>query len=492
MALTQRLGQRQVQTITLTPQLQQAIKLLELSNQELQTYLAGVILENPLLSMEEGEQDGFADGGDEARAEKPTAISADDLSVLRDSDYENLWTNDASSDALPEALPSWETVVSLQTGYPVHLGALKGVEQLSTAPPSLREHLLSQVHADLDNPFDRLIAYHLIENIEESGYLTCPLEAIAEQLNCEVAYIEATLKRVQKFDPVGVFARTPVECIRLQLADRQELDPKTEHVLAHIDLFVEGQYDRLMKVCHLSQQDLSDIIYKIRHCDPKPGLRFDTSVLQAVIPDVIVYWDRGQSKWSVRLNEATLPKLSVDQATYQRAVCARDAKKYVQERLSAASWLLKALEQRSKTLYSVTTAIIEYQQEFLSKGIRFLKPLTLKTVAEKVNMHESTVSRAVHSKYVATPRGTFELKYFFTAAIPSMYTEEVLSSETVRHEISRLIAEEDHLAPCSDDQLVHALAQKGINIARRTIAKYREELGIPSSYLRKKKYLHGF
>jgi RNA polymerase sigma-54 factor len=357
MAVNQQLSQKQSQVITLTPQLRQAIKLLEFSNLDLNSYLSEIMLENPLLIMEEGRTE----------ADQPVENEKveTDLTALEDPAYDNMWTNDDT--------PDWENAISIKSKNTSHNADLSGLDHLPASDISLRDHLLSQINADIVEPIERLIACHLVENLDEGGYLTVPLEMLAQQLDCELTRIEEILDRVQNFDPAGVFARTPAECIALQLEDRRELDTKTQQFLDHIQLFVDGKYDRLMKICQLDQDGLSAIIHKVRQCDPKPGLKYDYAPPHAVVPDVIAYWDNQQQKWSVRLNDATLPRLYVDQGIYQRAASRKDIKKYLQEHLAAANWLMKALEQRSATIFKVSSAIIEHQQEFLLKGYSIFK-----------------------------------------------------------------------------------------------------------------------
>ncbi len=476
MGLTQKLTQKQGQVITLTPQLRQAIKLLEISNLDLTDYLSQAVLENPLL------------GIDDHRAEQETSKEIEgtqqtQLSSLENPDYENLWTNDDHS----------RLENSFQFKNTFHSGSVYNDQQNQTAASSvtLRDHLQSQVNSSLSNPIDCFIASTFIENLDEGGYLSLSTKAIADQLNYPQNKVDEILVEVQKFDPCGVFARTPQECIALQLEDRDQLDIKTKIFLDNIHLFADGQYDRFMKICQINQNEMSFILQKIRQCESKPGLKYDYIPPDIIIPDVFTYWDNQQGKWSVRMNDRTLPKLYIDENTFQRTQGHKDIKKYIQEHLASASWLIKALEQRTRTIYKVASAIVDHQQDFFSQGVRFLKPLKLKAIAEIVDMHESTISRTTQNKYMSTPRGNFELRYFFSNSIAHMDQQQnSYSAESVRYEIAELIVGEDQNNPYSDDHLVHILAQKGIDIARRTIAKYREESGISTSYLRRRKYTH--
>ncbi|MCH8240805.1 MAG: RNA polymerase factor sigma-54 [Proteobacteria bacterium] len=334
----------------------------------------------------------------------------------------------------------------------------------------------------------RLIGTHLIDMIDEDGYARGDLAALAQRLGAPMELIEETLAILQNFEPAGVFARDLAECLTLQLKDRNRFDPAIESFIANLDLLAARDLAGLKRACDVSDEDLADMITEIRSLEPKPGLKFGKSSLQPVVPDVFVR-QRPDGSWLVELNTDTLPKVLVNQAYYatvSRSSSLKKDKIYLHDCLQNANWLVKSLDQRARTILKVAKEIVKQQDGFLVHGVQHLRPLNLKMVADAIEMHESTVSRVTSNKYMATSRGTFELKYFFTSAIASSRTGEAHSSEAVRHRIKHLIDNEAVSKILSDDKIVELLRLEGVDIARRTVAKYRESMRIPSSVQRRR------
>ena len=489
MALTPRLDLRQSQSLVMTPQLQQAIKLLQLSNLELSAFVEAELEQNPLLERDDGQA---ATAADEAPAAESNdaAVEAPLVDVLPgqseeaplDLDYENTFTN-GGVDEGGDGLADWGN-----RGGRHDFGGDEGFEDTLTRELSLRDHLQSQLNLDVTDPADRLVALHLIEMLDEAGYISGSLDALAATLGCEVARVEKVLVRLQRFDPPGLFARTLAECLALQLRDRDRLDPAMQTLLDNLDVLARRDMAQLMRLCGVDAEDLAQMIAEIRALNPKPALAFDHTVAPPVTPDVLMRPSPGGG-WLVELNSDTLPKVLVNTRYYAKINSAsrnRDEKSYLTERFQSANWLVKSLHQRATTILKVATEIVRQQDLFFHKGIRYLKPLVLKDIALEIGMHESTVSRVTANKFIATPRGIFELKYFFTQALGGADGGESHSAEAVRHRIKTLIDQEPATDILSDDKIVDILKGEGVDIARRTVAKYREGMHIPSSVQRRR------
>jgi RNA polymerase sigma-54 factor len=333
-----------------------------------------------------------------------------------------------------------------------------------------------------------MIGQYLVDLVDETGYLTGDLETAAEKLGTGIAEIEAVLGILQKFDPPGVFARDLAECLAIQLREQDRFDPAMAGLIAHLDLLARRDFAALKKICGVGDEDLADMIAEIRKLNPKPGLAFGSAPVQPIVPDVFVR-PAPNGAWLVELNSDTLPKVLVNQSYYAEvsATARRDAEKsYLADCLQNATWLVRALDQRARTILKVSNEIVRQQDAFFANGVQHLRPLNLKTVAEAIGMHESTVSRVTANKYMATSRGIFELKYFFTSAIAAAHGGEAHSAEAVRHRIKQLIDAETANDVLSDDTIVERLREAGVDIARRTVAKYREALRIPSSVQRRR------
>ncbi len=350
----------------------------------------------------------------------------------------------------------------------------------------MRDHLLAQLSVDLADPVDRVIGAHLVDMVDDAGYLQGALAEVAERLGCAEARVEATLKLMQRFDPPGVFARDLAECLALQLEDRDRLDPAMRALIDNLPLLASRDGQALMKLCGIDAEDLSDMIAELKALNPKPGLAFDQAAAEPVVPDVLV---RPQGAgFAIELNSDTLPRVLVNNRYYAEvsgAARSKADKDYLAERYQQANWLVKALHQRATTILKVSTEIVRQQEGFFRHGVQHLRPLVLRDIAAAIEMHESTVSRVTSNKYMATPRGIYELKYFFTAAIAAASGGEALSAEAVRFRIKALI-DGEAADVLSDDRIVEILLKEGIDIARRTVAKYREAMRIPSSVQRRR------
>jgi len=473
MTLSPKLDLRQTQSLVMTPQLQQAIKLLQLSNMEVAAFVEEELERNPLLerlTVEEerpaqpDEADGRAEGYRDESVPQPTQVAPSDDSL---------------------GATSWRTSDGRGGGAS---DDLNGLEQTVAGDISLYEHLTRQIQVEFTEPHERLIAGYLLAGVDGAGYLTGALDEAAEVLGCPPAQVGGVLKRLQTLDPPGVFARDLKECLAIQLAERNRLDPVIETLLDNLELVARRDFQRLKKLCDCSEQDIADMLADLRMLDPKPGLRFDADPPQAVIPDVIVRPSQAGG-WHVELNSDTLPRVLANERYYgevQTGARTESERSFVSEQWNSANWLVKALDQRARTILRVAREIVRQQDLFLVKGVAFLKPLILRDIADALELHESTVSRVTSNKFMATPRGIFELKYFFTASIGSTGDGPAHSAEAVRHRIRTMIDAEAADGVLSDDDIVEALARDGVAIARRTVAKYREAMRIPSSVQRRR------
>ena len=486
--ISQRLELRQSQALVMTPQLQQAIKMLQLSNLELSDFVDAEIQQNPLLERHERGAAELAAHQDVA-GETPTPVAS----------------TEALTEFTPEAIERWQSEWADDVDRTVDLGGepqpwsrngsaglteRAGLDNAPTRLRTLREHLLEQIGTDLTDHADRVIAVHLLDLLDEAGYLQSPLYGVG-LMACEISRVEAVLARLQQFDPPGVFARDLRECLALQLRDRNRLDPAMQALLDHLPLLARRSISALVRVCRVDAEDIADMIAEIKSLDPRPGLAFDPPLAQPVVPDILMRAQHGGG-WIVELNAETLPRVLVNNRYYARVRQASRSKAerdYLIEQLQAANWLVKSLHQRATTILKVAAEIVRQQDAFFRHGVRSLRPLILRDIADAIGMHESTVSRVTSNKYIATPRGLYELKYFFSSAIPASGGNGAHSAEAVRHRIRALIDAESADRTLSDERIVELLQQAGIDIARRTIAKYREAMRIPSSVRRRREKL---
>ena len=491
MALTPRLDLRQSQSLVMTPQLQQAIKLLQLSNIELSAFVEAELEQNPLLERDEGP----AQTAEEARETQSSDTELPDAPVVDivpgqaeeaplDLDYDNTFTNNGTMDESSGDIPGDYG----NRGGRLDFSDDSDFQDNLTREESLRDHLIGQLNLDFTEAVDRLIGIHLIEMLDEAGYLAGDLQLLADSLGCELALVEQVLARLQRFDPAGLFARSLSECLALQLRERNRLDPAMQALLDNLELLARRDLQQLMRLCGVDAEDLTEMIGEIRALDPKPALAFDHQVAPPVTPDVLMRAVSGGG-WMVELNSDTLPRVLVNTRYYAKisgASRSKDDKTYLTERFQSANWLVKSLHQRATTILKVATEIVRQQDAFFHRGIQHLKPLVLKDIALEISMHESTVSRVTANKFIATPRGIFELKYFFTQALGNSDGGESHSAEAVRHRIKTLIDQEPASDVLSDDKIVEILKAEGVDIARRTVAKYREGMHIPSSVQRRR------
>ncbi|WP_315750473.1 MULTISPECIES: RNA polymerase factor sigma-54 [unclassified Bradyrhizobium] len=520
MALTQRLEFRQSQSLVMTPQLMQAIKLLQLSNLDLSTFVEEELERNPLLErasdgpeapvageqqmseraeFSEGGETGGDDfgeaggsGGDSFEGAQDDWMSRDlgtrtEIEQTLDTGLDNVFSEEPAEaaarnaqDAAPTTYTEWGGGASGDEDY--------NLEAFVAAETTLSDHLAEQAAVAFTAPADRMIGQYLIDLVDEAGYLPADLGQAADRLGAEQADVDAVLGVLQTFDPPGICARNLSECLAIQLRELDRYDPAMQALVEHLDLLAKRDFVALRKLCGVDDEDLVDMIGEIRRLDPKPGLKFGTTRTQTMVPDVYVR-PGPDGGWLVELNSDTLPRVLVNQHYYSelsKTIRKDGDKSYFTDCLQNATWLVRALDQRARTILKVATEIVRQQDGFFTHGVAHLRPLNLKAVADAIQMHESTVSRVTANKYMATNRGTFELKYFFTASIASADGGEAHSAEAVRHHIKQLIDAEDPSAILSDDTIVEKLRTAGIDIARRTVAKYREAMRIPSSVQRRR------
>ncbi len=494
MALSSRLEMRQGQSLVITPQLQQAIKLLQLSNLELDSFIEGELERNPLLAREEAENEPDAPiveaRSDASIDDAPGGAAEADLDVRHDDLYADTSPGDRATGDGPAA-PAGEAVDwsrANRNGSFDNEG--EDFESLLSRDKTLHEHLRDQVAVLALRGAEAAIASVLVDAVDEGGYLRANLSEVAERLGCALALVESVLSRLQGFEPTGVFARDVPECLTLQLKERDRFDPAMAALIDNLALLARRDMAALKRACGVDDEDLKEMLAELKALTPRPGATFGSDPIQPVTPDVFVRED-GAGMWRVELNGDTLPRLLIDQRYHARvAGAARNdqEKTFVSECFAQANWLVKSLDQRARTILKVSSEIVRHQDSFLAFGVEHLRPLNLKTIADAIGMHESTVSRVTSNKYIATPRGIFEMKFFFTSSIPSMDGGEAHSAEAVRHKIKVLIDNERDSGDrvLSDDRLVEILKETGVDIARRTVAKYREAMRIPSSVERRR------
>lgn len=503
MALSPRLEFRQSQSLVMTPQLMQAIKLLQLSHLDLISYVETELEKNPLLQRvdehESAKDENFADSlsteervpnnvDDNTWIDNPLEVNPQQIAETFDTDAENVFPDDSGSAGLEASHVTGRDTHQLQST--VHRGSDEGydLEAFVSEEIGLTEHLMSQLGLLVEDPALILIARTLVDSIDSDGYIRADLNEIAAGLGTSLAITEKILGVLQTLDPPGICARNLSECLALQLKEKNRYDPAIAALLDNLDLLARRDFSALRDICGVDHDDLVEMISEIKMLDPKPGEAFENVLSETIIPDVTVQ-ARPDGSWAIELNPETLPRVIVDQTYY--ATVAKTAnneaeKTYLTDCLQTANWLVKSLDQRAKTILKVSAEIVRQQDAFLTKGIQYLRPLNLKMVADAIEMHESTVSRVTSNKYITTPRGIFELKYFFTAAIASSEGGDSHSAESVRHRVRALIDAENPKKILSDDALVTLLKNSGIDIARRTVAKYREAMRIPSSVQRRR------
>ncbi|PRD43361.1 RNA polymerase sigma-54 factor [Phyllobacterium phragmitis] len=528
MALSPKLDLRQSQSLVMTPQLMQSIRLLQMNHIELEHFIDLEIEKNPLLERVDpanddvasesrdtpdgesrhsdsrddssadptGDADGFAFDGGHAASEREEGLDwLDDrgtpdsgaISETFDTSMENIFPDDPGryEQIAPDLASQWKS--SGGDGYICGGGEGFDIEQVTASRVSLRDRVDEQILFAFRDPAKRLIAAELADHLDDMGYLRADLHEIAERLVTEPLHLEEVLAVLQTFEPAGLFARDLAECLAIQLRQKDRFDPAMQALVANLQLLAKRDFQTLKRLCGVDQSDLLDMLTEIRLLDPKPGTLFAVGVANAIVPDVNVMPAHGGG-WEIELNAAALPRVLVNQEYY--IMVARGAgpqdKDFLSECLQNANWLTRSLDQRARTILKVAREIVRQQDGFLMNGISQLKPLNLRMVADAIGMHESTVSRVTANKYMLTSRGVFELRYFFNAAIASAEGGDAHSSEAVRHQIRQLIDRESPDSILSDDAIVDILNRDGVDIARRTVAKYRESMSIPSSIQRRR------
>jgi RNA polymerase sigma-54 factor len=493
MAISPRLDMRQGQSLVMTPQLQQSIKLVQLNNIELSAFIDGEMEKNPLLERNDDA------GGESEAPDVPESGAGDGDPLASDSALERNADMPEGQDLADIDLSAEDYWSAGGAAGAVGAGAggarrgdgedgLDAVDLAESAPETLREHLLAQLGMEISEPSERLIGSALIDLIDDAGYLTGDLAAVAERFACPPARIEGVLETLQSFDPPGVFARDLGECLALQLRDAGRYDPAMAALIDNLDRLAAGDAAGLMKICGVDQEDLADMAAEIKRLNPKPGLAFEHHIAQTIVPDVFVRPIPGGG-WSVELNNETLPRVMVDTQYYaelRQLAADGEARSFITDCYQNANWLVRAVDQRARTILKVATELVRLQEAFFTHGVQEMRPLTLATVAENIGVHESTVSRVSNNKYIGTPRGTYEIKFFFSGGLSSSAGGEAHATEAVREKIRALIDGEIAGKVLSDDGIAEILNRSGIDIARRTVAKYRESMNIPSSVQRRR------
>jgi RNA polymerase sigma-54 factor len=483
MAMNQSLQLRTGQSLVMTEQLQQSIKLLQLSALELSEFIEQELEKNPLLAAEEPGADetpepSAGDSGEAEQNDEERDSGEEDASL--DASDDDLWGGELESRRYEEA--------GQGRGEGGGAFASDVIEQSYSEQASLKDHLHAQVLVDIPDPAQKIIAAYLIDLVDDAGYLREDATELAERIGCGAAEVEAVIARLQECDPPGVFARDLRECLALQLKERGEWTQAMRLLLEHLDVLAEANLKKLMRLCRVEEAELAEMLALLRSLDPRPGSHFSREQVETLIPDVFVR-KTPQGNWRVELNTDVLPRVLVNRR-YHAELSARsrgrEEKKFLNEHLANASWLVRALDQRAETLLKVSSEMVRQQELFLDHGIRHLKPLTLRHIAERVEVHESTVSRVTSNKYMATPRGVFPMKYFFSSSLVDMASGEGTSSRTVMHLIKELIEAESADAVLSDDTIAETLQERGIDVARRTVVKYRKLMNIPSSVERRR------
>jgi RNA polymerase sigma-54 factor len=494
MAIAPRLDLRQSQTLVMTPQLRQAIKLLQFSNIEVNSFVEEEMERNPLLERDDSPEPPVGERAaldqieprnsalmDSADAARSDTLPADAGSPL-DTEHAETYDPGGAGDGTPLA-----GRMDGNGGSHSFEGDDRGIDDFAGSDRSLRDHLGEQLRLNFSDPVDRMIGAHLIALLCPAGRLTADPAAIAHAMALPLARVESVRARMMRFDPVGLFARDLRECLAAQLAERNRLDPAMQILVDNLELLAKRENKRLMTLCGVDAEDFTDMVAEIRALDPKPGATWDTTPAMLVVPDLLMR-QLPDGGWIIELNPETMPRVLINERFYAKVApqAKKDEKVFLTERLANANWLVRSLQQRAQTILKVSAEIIRQQDGFLRLGVAYLRPLILRDIAEAVELHESTVSRVTANKYIATPRGTFELKYFFTTAINGTNGGDSHSAEAVRFRIRGMIDHEPLEDILSDDAIVGVLRREGVEIARRTVAKYRESLRIPNSVQRRR------
>ncbi len=516
MSINQRLDLRQSQNLTMTPELQQAIKLLQLSNLELSEFIEDALEKNPLLEKDRSKDGDRKDNQEESASSKTNdSVGDNDKQASKhedniraesdanreindkvektdlDADFDNVWTGNSEADKKQDYDYSTNNTQigsggSSNFDYPDY-----NFENTISEKPSLKDHLMEQIQLNISGNKDRNVAITLIDYLDEAGYMRDKVEIIMARLGCSKSRVEKNLQKMKDISPTGIFAKDLSECLALQLSEMNRLDPAMQALLDNLHLIADADLKAIEDICGVDREDVLDMITEIKVLDPKPALQFDHFISQTVIPDIIMkkIVKEDGSTWSIELNSETLPKVLINQ-TYYKEIKTKSSSKadktFINDQMAEANWLVRAMDQRANTIMKVATEIIKKQDAFFNYGIEYLKPMVLKEIAKEIEMHESTVSRVTNNKFIGTPRGVFELKFFFSSGVSSTDGLTDYASDAIKARIKTLIDAEDPKKILSDDKLVKLLKEGGIEIARRTVAKYREAMHIPSSVQRRK------
>ena len=470
------------QNLVMTPQLQQAIKMLQLTNIELGELVDKELESNPLLEKIEGDS---AEG-------EVTEVPMSETDAMDDS-FDKQWENEA-----PNAEKSQQDFDEGSSMSNIGAGGNSSFDNLARSfddslsnTTTLRDHLNEQAALSFSDPKDTAVAMQLIDRIDEKGYLREESEVLQKKIGCKAERFDAVLGSLKQFDPTGIFASDLIECFALQLVEKNRLDPAMQTMLDNLDLLAEHDHKKLRELCGVDAEDLTEMIGEIKALNPNPAGDFEHFVVQTAIPDVLM---RAIPKsegggWRVVLNHETLPRVLINQeyhAVVSKSAQSKEDKNYINEQMASAHWLVRAMDQRAKTILKTASKVIEHQYAFFLYGVEYLTPLTLREIAEEIEMHESTISRVTTNKYIGTPRGIFELKYFFSSGVSGSGGTDV-ASEAVKAKIKGFISKEKIAKDVlSDDKIAKLLKEDGIDIARRTVAKYREAMHLGSSVQRRK------
>ena len=486
MQLAQQIKMRQSQSLVMTPQLQQAIKLLQMTNLELCQYLENQQSENPFIEVDTNTSSDENNNLKSQSMETTSNISEDiqngkSLSddPSNNQDYENRYETELSErPKLDSPTPNTKNISSDDfDDY---------ISNLANRPETLKDHIKKQISLELRNSKELMIASVLTDYLEPTGWMSTDINNISDEINCDVIEIENVLEKLQKLEPAGVFARNLSECLKIQLVEKSMLSGGLSSLLENLDLLAKGELKQLMKITNFNKEEISNAISIIRSLNPKPGetFLFDETIQNS--PDVIV--TKGNKGWVVELNKSTLPAVVIDENYISKLNSKKQINNssFIADSIASARWLKRSVEQRNSTTLTIASAIIAQQEEFLSKGLSYLKPMVLRDIASTVGMHESNVSRVTTGLTIETPKGCYAMKYFFSVSLHSAENGEMHAATAVREAIKKLISEEPSKKPLSDETIANIMKKEGIDLARRTVAKYREIMKIPSSAQRRR------
>jgi len=495
MALSARLQQKQSQSLVMTPQLAQSIKLLQYSHMELAEFVQAEIEKNPLLELDHVARASREDRADESGKPAKTddtistdmKLDASDKAGEIDTSFENVYDEGTAGAEKPGSAASGISAGPVQGTSSANAEDTDFLASVGETP-SLAQFLETQIPLVFKDEKDREIASYMAHGLTQDGYFHDDLHDLAMLKGVSVSRVEEVLKKFHTLEPVGIGARDLKECLAIQLREKNRFDPAMEALLENLPLLAKREFEKLIRLCGVTREDFNDMIREIKALDPRPAAKYEPVLAQNIVPDVLIR-QKADGNWMIDLNPETLPKVLINQkyhAELTSAVKTPEGKEFITECMNNANWLTKSLDQRAQTILKVATEIVRQQDMFFAEGVEHLRPLNLKTVAGAIKMHESTISRVTSNKYLMCDQGIFELKYFFSSSITSSEGEEGHASQSVKHRIRQLVEAENPKKVLSDDQIVQKLQETGIEIARRTVAKYREALRIPSSVQRRR------